>query len=202
MMDAAAAALHGFPDLNHWMRQAEGLWEAHKGGRARTQGLTLVGNWDYNSKLSAQLPPVSGLRVVYAKSGTLLAATIVDDEGAIIENTLYWIAVPSIEEARYLTAVLNSETARERTAPLQSRGQWGARDIHKWILTLPIPRFDALYALHLELAAEAARAEQVAGAVELRERMHFVSARRDIRAALAADGVSGRIDGLVTQLLG
>ena len=201
MMDAVGAEAHGFPYLNRWMRQAEALWEEHKGGRARTQKLSLVGNWDYNSKLSVQLPPVHELRVVYAKSGTLLAATVVHGSKAIIENTLYWAPVTSIEEARYLTAVLNSETARAHTAPLQSRGQWGARDIHKLVLKLPIPRFDAQIALHLELAAEAARAEEVAAAVKLQEGMHFVRARRDIRAALALDGVSARIDRLVAQLL-
>ena len=196
MMDAAAAEVNGFLYLGRWMRRAEALWEEH-----RRSNMTLIENWDYYGKLTAQLPDAR-LRVVYAKSGTLLAATIIRDRDAIVENTLYWTAVPSIEEACYLTAVLNSETARERTAPLQSRGQWGARHFDRYMLTLPIPRFDMQVALHLELAAEAARAEEVAGAVELRERMHFVSARRDIRAALATDGVSGRIDGLVTQLLG
>ena len=118
------------------------------------------------------------------------------------DMSLYWTAVSTQYEAEYLTAILNSETARTRTAPLQSRGQWGARHFAKSMLTLPIPRFDAQDALHLELAAEAARAEEVAAAVKLKEGMHFVKARREVRTALAVDGVAGRIDGLVAQLLG
>ena len=70
------------------------------------------------------------------------------------------------------------------------------------MLTLPIPRFDAQDALHLELAAQALRAEEVALAVNLEEGMYFVKARGEIRTALAADGVAGRIDRLVAQLLG
>ena len=196
MMDATSAGLNGFLYLGRWMQKAEALWEEHK-----RSNMALIENWDYYGKLTAQLPP-AGLRVVYAKSGTLPAATTIRDSEAIIENTLYWTTVPSPEEAYYLTAVLNSETARERTAPLQSRGQWGARHFDRYMLTLPIPRFDTQAALHLELAAEAARAEEVAAAVELGEGMHFVQARRFIRGALAADGVAGRIDGLVAQLLG
>ena len=67
---------------------------------------------------------------------------------------------------------------------------------------LPIPRFDAENALHLELAALAADAERIAGEVELPKRAGFVKARQIIRAALAADGVAQRIDARVAQLLG
>ena len=197
MMDATTAEMNGFLYLGRWMRRAEALWEEHK-----RSNMTLVENWDFYGKLTAQLPSVSALRVVYAKSGTLLAAAIIPDSDAIVENTLYWTTVPSIDEARYLTAVLNSETTRRRAEHLQSRGQWGARHFDRYVLTLPIPRFDAQAPLHLELAAEAARAEEVAAAVELEEGTHFVRARSYIRAALRADGVAERIDGLVAQLLG
>ena len=201
MMGAAAAQSQGFPYLAQWMRQAEALWEEHRQGRARTQKLSLIGNWDYYGKLGMQLPPTE-LRVVYAASGTLPAAAVISDNAAVIEHALYWTAVPELGEARYLIAILNSETTRQRAEHLQARGQWGARHFDRYMLTLPIPRFDPQTALHLELAAEAGHAEQVAAQVELQEGMHFVRARRDIRAALAMDGVAGRIDGLVAQLLG
>ncbi len=196
LMDAAAAEVNGFLYLGRWMRRAEALWEEH-----RRSNMTLIENWDYFGKLTAQLP-AAGLRVAYAKSGSLLAATIIRDGEAVLENTLYWIAVADLNEAYYLTAVLNSETTRQRAEHLQARGQWGARHFDRYILTLPIPRFDAQDALHLGLAAEAAHAEQIAWGIDLSGRIRFVQARRAIRAALAADGVAGRIDGLVAQLLG
>ena len=34
---------------------------------------------------------------------------------------------------------------------MQSRGLWGPRDIHKKVLELPIPQFDAANAIHLQL---------------------------------------------------
>ena len=196
LMDAAAAEVNGFLYLGRWMRRAEALWEEH-----RRSNMTLIENWDYFGKLTTQLP-AADLRVAYAKSGSLLAATIIRDGEAVLENTLYWIAVADLNEAYYLSAVLNSETTRQRAEHLQARGQWGARHFDRYILTLPIPRFDARDALHLRLAADAARAEQIAGDIDLRDRIRFVQARRAIRAALAADGVAGRIDDMVARLLG
>ena len=201
VMSAAVAQSRGFPHLASWMRQAEEFWEQYKQGRAQTQDLALIGNWDYYGKLTAQMPPPE-LRVVYAASGTLPAAAIIPEREAVIEHSLYWTEVSGLDEARYLTAVLNSETTRQRAEHLQARGQWGARHFDRYILTLPIPRFDSQDGLHLELAAEAAHADQIAGDVDLRGRTRFVQARRVIRAALAADGVGGRIDMLVAQLLG
>jgi len=106
------------------------------------------------------------------------------------------------DEACYLTAILNSETARSRVAHMQSRGQWGARDFDKLMFELPIPRFDSANARHQALAAAAKEAEAIAAHVPLAEAMHFVTARRRIRAALREDGVAQRIDALVAELLG
>ncbi len=201
VLNARAAASCGFPYLAQWMRQAEALWEEHKRGRARTQDLKLIENWDYYGKLLAQLPP-SGLRVVYAASGTQPAAAVVSNAEAIVEHALYWTTPSSLDEAHYLLSVLNSETARARAEYLQSRGQWGARHFDRYMLTLPIPRFDAETPLHLELASEAEQAERIAANVELAEGMNFITARRIIRAALTVDGVAGRINARVSQLLG
>ena len=104
-------------------------------------------------------------------------------------------------EARYLIAVLTSETARRRVAPLQARGQWGARDFDKVMWTLPIAEFDPANPLHAAIAAAGRRAEAVAATVPLKEGVYFITARRQIRQALADDGVAGKIDQLVKALL-
>lgn len=195
MMDAEAATAHGFPHLASWMRHAEELWAQHGRGR-----LSLLGQWDYYGKLSVQLPP-SPLRVVFAASGTIPAAAVLHGSDAVVEHACYWAAVASEEEAGYLVGILNSETARSSVEHLQARGQWGARHFDKVLLSLPIPLFDPDVVLHQEIAAEAARAVAVASAVPLSDGMHFIRARREIRAALAADGVSERIDHLVAALL-
>ncbi len=107
----------------------------------------------------------------------------------------------SIEEARYLTAIFNSETLRRRIAPRQSRGQWGARDIHKLLVNQPIPRFAENDGLHRDLVELAEHAEQVAVDVPLPDGIYFVTARQQVRAALATDGVANAIDRLVERLV-
>jgi SAM-dependent methyltransferase len=196
LLDAAKAQGQGHLHLGRWLANAERLWTEHGRGRR-----TLTQQLDYYGQLSAQFP-VSPLRVIYAASGTLPAAALLSDPSGICEHKLYWAPVGNEEEGRYLESILNSETARQRVEHLQSRGQWGARDFDKVLLSLPIPEFDPDSSLHRLLAGEAARAEEVASLVELAEGIHFVRARRLIRVALQEDGVAGQIESLVEELLG
>jgi hypothetical protein len=77
---------------------------------------------------------------------------------------------------------------------------WGARDFDKLMFELPIPSFDGANDLHQDLVGAAKEAERIAADVPLGA-MHFVAARRRIRAALADARIAGRIEGLVAELL-
>lgn len=195
ILNAASAQEKGYPGLARWLQEAERLWQEFSRG-----GMTLEKRWDYLDALSRQLPP-DPVRVVYAKSGQLLAAAIVEDTAAVIDHKLYWAAFERYSEALYITGILNSETVRGRISALQSRGRWGTRDIDKLIFELPIPRFDSRTALHLELMRAALEAERIAGAVPLAETIHFVRARRSIREVLYQTGVAQKLDALVAHLL-
>ncbi len=194
LLDAVAAQQSGYPHLAGWLSDAERLWDTHGAGN-----MTFSGQLDYFGKLSAQFPTPS-VRVVYAKSGTLPAAAIVEDSHAVLDHVLYWAAVGK-REAHYLSAILNSEAARSQVAAMQARGQWGARHFDKLMFELPIPLFIVNDPLHRELAAAAARAAKVATNVPLKEDMYFVSARKHIRAALHEHGIAQEIEELVTRLL-
>ena len=61
------------------------------------------------------------------------------------------------------------------------------------VFALPFPMFDPADGLHLRLAALSERAEEVAGSVELDDRLQFQKARRVIREALREDGVADDI---------
>jgi hypothetical protein len=195
MLDGAAGGRRGKTGLAAWMTQAESLWNEH-----RVSEMTLIGRWNYHNELGAQFP-IPAIRVVYAKAGTLPAAAIVDDARAVIDHMLYWMPVQHRREGLYLASILGSEAARSRVAALQARGQWGARHFDKVMFTLPIPRFDAKNGLHKDLAAVGAAAERAASKVEVAEDAHFQTARRRVREALAAAGVSQKIDELVASLL-
>jgi hypothetical protein len=197
LLDAEAAATRGYSGLPQWMRAAEMVWNDN----AESGKMTLIGRWNYHNELGAQFP-IPNLRVVYAASGTLPAATILRDERAVVEHKLYWHAPRSEAEACYLAAVLNSETGRSRVAGLQSRGQWGARDFDKVMFTQRhFALFDDKAPLHLDLAAAGREAEALAAQVELSEGVKFQRARRLVRDALTEAGLAQHIDALVARLL-
>lgn len=195
LLDAAAALDGGHRNLASWLRRAELMWNTH-----RPSEITLGEQLDYYAKLSSQFP-LSALRVVYAKAGTLPAACLLRDETAVVDHKLYWYRPANENEGSYLTAILNSEAVRARIAHLQSQGQWGARDFDKVTFSLPIPLFDPTKPIHVDLAAAAVAAEQIAARVELPANVRFQSARGIIRAALVDAGVAERIDTLVLSLL-
>jgi hypothetical protein len=195
VLDAAAAANRGKMGLSGWMTLAECLWDGHKTAQAK-----LIDQLNYFGKLSSQFP-IAPIRVVYAKAGSLPAAAIVEDKRAIIDHMLYWMPVRDRREGLYLASILGSEAARSRVAALQARGQWGARHFDKVMFTLPIPHFDAKNELHKDLATAGAAAEKAAGKIELADNVHFQTARRRVREALAEAGISQKIDELVAKLL-
>jgi hypothetical protein len=196
VLDADGAGERGLNGLEAWLRTAERHWAALSSERTSFRAQI-----DHYGKLSGQFP-VAPVRVVFAKAGLHPAACLVRDDRGVIDHKLYWSHVRGEAEARYLLAVLNSETARARVAPLQARGEQGERDFDLLMFTLPIPLFDSRVRLHAELAAAAAEAERVAGAVPVEPGAPFTRARREIRAALRADGIAARIDALVADLLG
>lgn len=195
LLDATEAQSQGYAHLAGWMRKAEQAWSEHSSAKR-----TLLEQLDYYGQLSAQFPSLA-LRVVYSKAGTLPAATLIREQMSLVDHSLYWAEVETIAEGHYLLAILNSEAARRLAEGLQARGQWGARHFDKVMLSLPIPRFDQTNKIHRTLAKAGAQAEEVAAAVELREGIHFVKARQQIRAALKKDGVAEKIDIVVDELL-
>jgi N-6 DNA Methylase len=196
VLDAKAAANRGFTGLHRWMSKCEAIWKDLGDSEE-----SFAEQLNHHGKLSVQFP-LRKLRLVYAKAGTLPAACILrDNERFVIDHKLYWSELSSENEARYLEAILNSETARVRVAAYQSRGAWGARDFDKVMFNLPIPRFDEKQKLHRDLADAAAEAERIAGSVALPDKVKFQHARKLIREALAAAGVSQKIDALVVRLL-
>ena len=159
VLDSRRALDRQFDGLADWMRKAEAVWDQNN-----DTGMSLVEQFDYYGKLRAQYP-IPPTRVVYAKAGTQPTACLLLGSQMPVDHMLYWCTPGSLSEARYLCGILNSETARSRAASYQARGQWGARHFDKVIFNLPIPRFDAKFELHRDLA-EAGVSETIDKLVE------------------------------------
>ena len=171
------------------------LWEENK---APANKLNLLAQLDYYGKVSAQLEwqrkhGDSPLRVVYAGSGQP-TASLLQDDSAIVDYTLFWIPCKNMQEANYLMAIINSQTLYEAVMPLMPKGQFGPRHLQKHLWKLPIPEYDAANPLHREIAEAGAAAALGASArlASLRESrgasVSVTIVRRELRAWPARGG--------------
>jgi N-6 DNA Methylase len=195
VLNSKGAADRGHSGLVGWMQKAEKVWSDNQEAT-----MTFAQQLDYYGKLSKQFP-LAEARVVYAASGTLMAASRVANNAIVIEHALYYMNCAAQNEALYLCSLFNSEEIRKRIEKAQARGQWGARHFDKVMFTLPIPLFNEKLSLHRDLASAAEEAEQVATSVAFTDGIKFQRARKLVRDALLEAGVSKKTDKLVAQLL-
>ncbi len=149
LMDGADDRIDRYPGLAAWWRLAEEVWLQHRNTATRR---TLIEQLDYIGQLSAQFP-VAAYRVVYTASGNTLAAALVRDRLGIVEHSLYWAPVMTLEEAHYLTAILNAPALSQLVRPFMSVGAFGPRHFDKYVWQAPIPVFDPDSALHAHLVS-------------------------------------------------
>ena len=184
------------------------LWEENKRSANK---LDLLQRLDYHRELSSQLEwrqnaddrPV---RVVYTQGGESTGA-LLQDGRAIVESRLYWIACRNTREANYILAVINSRALYEMAMPLMSKGQFGARDLHKQLWKLPIPEFDTGTPLHVAVseageAAAAGTAKQLERLRQERDRVTVTIARRELRKWLRESDEGQAVEEAVGELLG
>jgi SAM-dependent methyltransferase len=162
LFNTKEAQEHGFLHLYNWLEKATIEWTKRRASKAEHMSLL---NWlDYRKKLTIQNPKAK-YRIIYNTSGTYLTACVVKNEpinykangqeiklrGFVADTKTYFAQTNSAEEAFYLAAILNAPIIDKLIKPMQSRGLWGPRDIHKKVLELPIPKFDAQNTVHCKL---------------------------------------------------
>ena len=143
----------GYLHASRWFKHAEGFWEIY-----RTDNNKKITSEDYlnwQNKLSSQNLNTPFL-VLYNSSAKDANATIVKrdevDLEFLVESKGYSYITNNLSEAYYLTAILNSNIPNELMKNFQSKGLWGARDVHKKILDIYYPKFDENDESHLRLA--------------------------------------------------
>jgi hypothetical protein len=208
--------------LAEWLEETGKIWSEVRGEKEK---ITIYERLDYQRGLSTQNPRAR-YRVVYLRSGTNLAATVISIEdvlkenqlinGVVIESTLYHYDTDNDEEAYYLVAILNSSVLDELIKPMQSKGEFGERDIHKKPLEFPVPKYDPNNEVHRKLVELGKKASEIAQYMlpqllsargydkRLKERgalmpQEVATLRRDVRERL--DDIIKQIDDLVIELL-
>ncbi|MBI4641436.1 MAG: hypothetical protein HY731_12125, partial [Candidatus Tectomicrobia bacterium] len=163
LIDANEARKSGFLHLARWLEKVGEEWVKRRGEKV-TQ-MTIYERLTRVHGLTRQNPHMK-YKVVYNKSGTFLTSAVIETEpmefsiseqhlsvhGFIADHNSYYYEVINNLEASYLAAVLNAPIIDKLIKPMQSRGLWGPRDIHKKVLELPIPQFDTTALTHQTLA--------------------------------------------------
>ena len=183
------------------------LWE---GNKALANNLNLLSQLDYMGKLSSQLewqhnPGSRSVRVMYTTAGQPTTAQLGPSE--LVAERLYWVTCGSHSEANYLLAIINSKTLYDAAISFMSKGQFGARDLHKHLWKLPIPEFDPALKLHADIAKAGAKAAAAAGEklASLREQrgdeLTVTIVRRELRNWLRASTEGKAVETFVGRLL-
>ena len=94
----------------------------------------------------------------------------------------------------------------EAVKPLMSKGQFGARDLHKHLWKLPIPEFDRGDPLHVEIsragrASAEGAARELAALRQTRPKLSVTIARRELRNWLRVSEEGKAVEEAVQRLL-
>lgn len=191
------------PEKEPYWSKSDKLYKENRGtGRANPK--TLLKRIDFSSSLSKQLKSISRgfdlYRVVYNKSGQYLRAARCSGSNFIVENTCYWWAANSEQEAQYLVSVLNAQCLQN--AYKECRKTDRHFDTHIWN-GVPVPHYDPENSFHNELANLCIEAEnfvaELISNLDLNYKQEKLS--QEIKARLEESGISGRIDEVVKKVL-
>jgi len=213
ILSASEARSQGFLNLASWLEKAQSEWEERRAEKA--ERMDVYERLDRYRGITGQ-NRLAKYKVLYPASATYLCSCVVEDKPIIFElegqsietqafvaeSKVYYFDTDKKEEAYYLAAVLNSPIVDELLKPMQSRGLWGPRDIHKKVLEIAIPQYNPSDDNHQALSK---LGEECAQKVEQLPPQHAKSrsighTRRLIKAGLKEELT--QIDEIVKRILG
>jgi hypothetical protein len=213
IVNSEEAKRKGYSGLKNWLVNVEKIWREKRGEKA--ERMNIYQRLNYSRGLTNQSSKKK-FKVFYNTSGTYLVACWIKNEpskirvdssplkiqGVIGESTTYWFDTDNMEEALFITAMLNAPIIDALIKPMQSRGLWGERHIHKKVLELPLPRFNPKNKMHVKLVELAKEADTKASGIihELEEKYTSIGKIRHlVKAELSGEILE--IDKIVRELI-
>lgn len=156
----------GFTGSGEWLKKAEEIWRKSRTKKSEKRFPSLLDRLNYNNLLTIQ-DPSKKYAVLYNATGTNLVSCVIVKsslpyfmvngkevklKGFIMDVKTWFFETENEMGAYYLSAIFNSEIISEKIKPLQPRGLFGARAIHRRPLLFAIPEFDGNDGVHLKLA--------------------------------------------------
>lgn len=210
LLDITNLRNNGFENTANWLEMAQKLWEGRRTEKSAGRFPRVLDRLDYNGLLSSQNPRKKYV-VLYNSSGTNVVSCVINREdmpsfpkstvkpkGFVADAKTWSYETDNENEAYYLCAILNSNVVNSAVKPLQTRGLWGERDIHRRPLMLPIPKFEEKNVKHLALAELSQKCHTILQNTNF-EDLSTAFARSEARRLLANE-IEG-IDTLVTELI-
>jgi len=185
----------GFTGTEEWLKKAEEIWRKRRTEKSEKRFPNLLDRLNYNNLLTIQDPSKRHV-VLYNSTGTNLVSCVIDKsslpcflvngkevtpKGFIVDVKTWFFETESEMEAYYLSAIFNSEIINKIIKPLQPRGLFGARAIHRRPLLFAIPGFDGNNDMHLRLADIGKECHQKVKAMKFGQRN---STRAEVRKKL------------------
>jgi len=151
----------GSLNASRWFQNAENIWNINR--TEKSENMSSNDRIDFQRGITEQNLNAPYL-VLYNSSAKDANATIVKREDYqlefISESKTYVFYTLDINEAYYLTAILNSTAPNLLMKDFQTKGLFGARDVHKKILDIYYPKYDKRNSTHNELAELSKTAHQ------------------------------------------
>jgi len=189
-----------------WFGPVDQLWQQYR----KSITMSLWDRYDFQQGVIAQ-SAAPGYLVLYGATGSNLAATVIDTHDSpvingahpkafVVDHKAYWCRTTTKEEAHFLVALLNAPCVDEAIKVHQTRGLFGARDIHRRPFEVcAIPQFNPLTPSHQQLAALSQAAHERVAELDLSHE-RVVAARKHARQA--AQSYIEQIDGIAQGMLG
>jgi hypothetical protein len=156
----------GVTGAEEWLAKSEEIWRKRRTEKSEKRFPSLLDRLNYNNLLTTQKSS-KGYVVLYNATGTNLVSCVIDKsslpcfiangkevkpKGFIVDVKTWFFETQNEIEAHYMSAIFNSEIINELIKPLQPRGLFGARAIHRRPLLFAIPKFNGNDDMHLKLA--------------------------------------------------
>lgn len=156
----------GFTGAEEWLKKAQEIWRKRRTEKSEKRFPSLLDRLNYNNLLTTQNPSRRYV-VLYNATGTNLVSCVIDrlslpyfmvngkevkPKGFIVDVKTWFFETENEMEAYYLSAIFNSEIINEIIKPLQPKGLFGARAIHRRPLLFAISEFDSNDDMHIKLA--------------------------------------------------
>lgn len=198
----------GFLNASKWFQNTENIWQVHR--TEKNQNISSEDYVNWQNKLTEQNLNNQYV-VLYNTSGKDANSVVVNrselDFEFLIDHKNYLFTSSIEAETFYLSSILNSSVPNLLMKDFQSKGLFGARDVHKKILDIYYPKFDENNEVHLQLAALSQTAHEKAAAYlqanppkqEL-STIHLGRLRVEIKKHLSVE--MKEIDKLVKKIIG